>query len=319
MRDVSRKLVTERIAVAEATLRLEPEMVQRIKNKDIPKGDPLPIAKMAAVQAAKSTCQLIPFCHQIPIEYVGVEFTTGDDYILTTVTVKATYKTGVEMEALTAASVAALTIYDMVKMLKAEAVIERVELINKTGGKSGFRKQLIADNPNSKQLTSCILVVSDSIADGKGEDRSGEIIAERLKELDIEIVDRRIVADNIDDIRSAVKQFTDELEVDFVISSGGTGIGPRDNTPEALESLFDKSLPGVAEVLRSYGQEKTPFSMLSRGVAGIRRRSVVVGIPGSRGAARDAMDALFPYIIHAVDMLEGKGHEQRKNSATAQS
>src|SRR5207248_7511418 len=94
-----------------------PRTIELIKKAEIPKGDPLPVAKVAAVQAAKNTSQIIPYCHPLPIDYVGVDFTIGKDHLAIDVTVKAVYKTGVEMEALTAASVAALTIYDMTKML----------------------------------------------------------------------------------------------------------------------------------------------------------------------------------------------------------
>src|ERR1700722_19668440 len=136
MRDVSQKVNTYRTAVAKAVLRVSPSTITLIKEGKIPKGDPLAAAKIAAIQAAKSTSQIIPFCHPIPIEWVGVEFQLDEDAIEIITTVKAVYKTGVEMEALTAASVAALTIYDMAKMLDDVMEIQSVRLESKTGGKS---------------------------------------------------------------------------------------------------------------------------------------------------------------------------------------
>src|SRR5579884_4283647 len=117
MRDVSAKPVTRRTATAQATLRAQPDTIRTIREGRLPKGDPLPVAKVAAVQAAKNTSQIIPYCHPLPVDFVGVEYNLTGESIEITTTVKAVYKTGVEMEALTAASVAALTIYDMTKML----------------------------------------------------------------------------------------------------------------------------------------------------------------------------------------------------------
>ncbi|MBX9691110.1 MAG: bifunctional molybdenum cofactor biosynthesis protein MoaC/MoaB, partial [Cyanobacteria bacterium] len=104
---------------------------------------------------------------------------------------------------------------------------------------------------------------------------------------------------------------------DFILASGGTGLGPRDVTPETLSGLFDKELPGIAESIRAYGQEKTPFSMLSRANAGVRKNSIIVSIAGSTGAARDALDVLFPYLLHATDMLAGQCHEKPSVSTSA--
>jgi cyclic pyranopterin phosphate synthase len=106
----------------------------------LPKGDPLPVAKVAAIQAAKNTSQIIPYCHPLPVEHLGVEFEIGHDFITVTTKVVAHYKTGVEMEALTAAAVGALSIYDMAKMIDPAMAVEQVILIEKTGGKSDFNR-----------------------------------------------------------------------------------------------------------------------------------------------------------------------------------
>ena len=127
MKDISDKVTTLRTALARSVLRVTDSTIATIKAGEIPKGDPLVIAKVAAVQAAKNTSMIIPYCHQIAIDYVGVEYELTKDSIVIDVTVKATHKTGVEMEAMTAASVAALTIYDMVKPLDDFAEIEKVE------------------------------------------------------------------------------------------------------------------------------------------------------------------------------------------------
>ena len=140
MRDISRKITTLRTAVAQSTLRVSPSTITLIKENNIPKGNPLEVAKVAAIQAAKNTSQIIPYRHPLPIDFVGVEFDVGKSEIQARVEVKAIYKTGVEMEALTGASVAALTLYDMMKMLDDDMEILGVTLLSKKGGKSDFAK-----------------------------------------------------------------------------------------------------------------------------------------------------------------------------------
>ncbi len=140
MWDVSEKDNTARTATAEAVLKVHPETIHAIKNQAVPKGDPFPVAKVAAVQAAKNTPSIIPYCHPLPLTHVGVEFEIANDTIYITVQTKTDYKTGVEMEALTAASVAALTLYDMLKQIDMGMTIESIRLIEKTGGKSDYKR-----------------------------------------------------------------------------------------------------------------------------------------------------------------------------------
>ena len=140
MWDVSEKTPTVRTALARAFLRMEPATVAAVREGTVPKGDPLPVAKVAAVQAAKNTPDIIPYCHPLALEHVRVEFSVEDAGIAVTVAVKTSAKTGVEMEALVAASAAALTLYDMLKQLDMGMAIERVELVEKRGGKSDYAR-----------------------------------------------------------------------------------------------------------------------------------------------------------------------------------
>ncbi len=140
MRDISEKTVTHRTATAKAVVRASESTIDMVRQGSVPKGDPLPIAKVAAVYAAKNTAQMIPYCHPLQIDFADCTFNVGKDRIEITTEVKATYKTGVEMEALTAASVAALTIYDMLKMVDAGIEIVTISLLKKTGGKSDYLK-----------------------------------------------------------------------------------------------------------------------------------------------------------------------------------
>ena len=302
MRDISRKITTLRTAVAQATLRVSPSTIMLIRENKIPKGNPLEVAKVAAIQGAKNTSQIIPYCHPLPIDFVGVEFTIGKADIVATVEVKAIYKTGVEMEALTGASVAVLTLYDMMKMLDDEMEILAIKLLSKKGGKSDFAEL------GDMKLRAAVLVMSDSGSAGTKEDTSGKIIVERLKVLNIDVVDYAIIPDNSKQIEEKLLHYVDSLKLDLVVATGGTGLGPRDATPEAVKKIIEREIPGIAEAARVFGQARTPLAMLSRSIAGVRGKTVIVSLPGSKNGVTESLDALFPAVLHVFIMLKGEGH-----------
>ncbi len=312
MRDISSKVNTLRTATARATLKACPETILLIKNGGAPKGDPLPVAKVAAIQAAKNTSQIIPYCHPLPVDFVGVEFELDEDAIHIQTTVKAIYKTGVEMEALTAASVAALTIYDMLKMVDEVMQIESILLVDKKGGKSDFR------NKRGGILKSAVIVLSDSCAAGTKQDISGRIIVERLKEEGLGVEEYKIIPDDADQAKAEILRLADDLKVDLLITTGGTGLSTRDTTPEAIKNLIERELPGVAETIRAYGQKRNPFAMFSRSLAGVRGKTVIITLPGSTGGVKDGMNALFPFIFHAFKMLNDECHDDKKEEAKLQ-
>lgn len=302
MRDISRKIKTLRTAVAQATLRVSPSTISLIKKNKIPKGNPLEVAKVAAIQGAKNTSQIIPYCHPLPVDFVGVEFTLGKSQIVVNVEVKAIYKTGVEMEALTGAAIAALTLYDMMKMLDDDMGIVGVKLLSKRGGKSDFKIN------KGLRLRAAVLVMSDSVSAGKKKDESGKLIVGRLKELKIGIAAYGVIPDDAKEITKRLLHYADNLKLDLVITTGGTGLGPRDNTPEAVRKIIEREIPGVSEAVRAYGQERMPFAMLSRSVAGVRGKTVFVSLPGSKNAVTEGLDAMLPALLHSFKMLRGEGH-----------
>lgn len=299
MRDVSFKNTTLRTARARAELTAAPDTLLAIREGRIPKGDPLSVAKVAAVVAAKKTTEWIPYCHNIPIEFVGVEFDLQADRIVVDVCVTSVAKTGVEMEAMTAAAAAVLTLYDMLKMLDEEMEIVSVKLLEKKGGKSDF----VADGG----WTAGVLVVSERASQGVYEDRSGEILVNGLRELQASDVQKLVVPDEETAIRGAVAAWI-AAEVDVILVTGGTGISPRDRTPEAVRHLLELELPGVVETLRRYGQDRMRTALFSRSIAGVAGSSVIVVLPGSPGACNDALTALFPSLLHAKGMLAGGSH-----------
>jgi cyclic pyranopterin phosphate synthase len=303
MRDVSTKSNTLRTAKAEAFLRVAPSTVAAIKSGNLPKADPLGVARVAGIQAAKNTSLLIPYCHQVPLDYASVEITLEKSSIAITTQVKAVWKTGVEMEALVAASAAALTLYDMLKPIDESMEVVSIRLLEKTGGKSQIKE-------SGEGLKAGVLVISDSVSAGKRRDLSGKVLVERLKEFKVQVARYRALPDDGERIESELKRLADKAKVDLIVTTGGTGIGPRDVTPEATKQVIERRVVGVEEVLRSYGQDRTPFSMLSRGVVGIRGRTLIINLPGSQKGVEDGIAAVFPAIFHTLRMIRGEGHEQ---------
>jgi molybdenum cofactor biosynthesis protein MoaC len=279
---------------------MNPETITLIHEGRSPKGNIFEAVKFSATMAAKRTWELIPYCHPIPIDSIKVDVSLKLNSVQVVVEVKNVAKTGVEMEALTAASIGALTIYDMLKPVDEMLSIESVKLLKKSGGLSTFRES--SDMP----LRAAILVTSDS-RDEKG-DRSGKIVSDRLTSNGFSIIEYKVIPNSVDLIESELKRFCDELELDMVITSGGTGVGPRDVTPEATKKVIEKELSGISETVRTFGQQRTPFSMLSRGVAGIRGTSVIINLPGSVRAVSESLDSLFPGILHIFKMLKGHKH-----------
>lgn len=153
-----------------------------------------------------------------------------------------------------------------------------------------------------------ILTVSDKGARGEREDRSGPAIRKMIEAAGGEIVRTKIVPDEPEEIRSALLAWSDE-GLDLVLTTGGTGFSPRDQTPEATKSVLEREAPGLPEAMRRAGAEKTPMAMLSRGAAGIRKATVIVNLPGSEKAVRESLGAILPALPHAVDILKGTASE----------
>lgn len=302
MFDVANKPDTLRRAVALAIVKTSPESIQLVKEGRSPKGDIIETAKIAATMAAKKTWDLLPYCHSIPIDNVKVDIELKESSIEVRVETKTVWKTGVEMESLTAASIAALTIYDMLKPVDDNLSIESIKLLEKSGGIKGISEK------GGKKLRAAVLVISDSTSQGTREDKSGKLAVETLKKNGFEISEYAVVADDLSSIESSLAKFCDELKVDLVITTGGTGIGPRDVTPEATRNIIEKEMQGLSEAMRTYGQRRTPLSMLSRGISGVRGNTLVVNMPGSTKAVSESFEALFPGLLHIYKMLGGYGH-----------
>ncbi len=298
MIDITHKPTTLREAIATALVTVSsPATIIALKEKRVPKGDVLESARVAALFGVKKTHELIPDCHPLPIEHATCTFDVGDQEIIITMRVRTIYRTGVEVEAMHGASVAALTIYDMLKPIDKGVVIAGIRLLEKKGGKSDWKDRF--DMP----VKAAVLVISDGVASGKKEDKAGAAIAERLKVLGVEVGATAVVPDEPEQIAARVQAWA-HIGMDLILTTGGTGLSPRDRTPEAIAPILDREVPGIMEAARSYGQERMPWAMMSRGIAGMIGRTLVITLPGSTRGAQETMDALFPFVLHVVKVQE---------------
>jgi len=302
MIDVSPKFKTLRYAMAKGTLFAKPEIVNRVIDRTVPKGDVLEVARAAGINAAKRCADWMVFCHNLPLDWVEVKFEFEEDRIKVFSEVKAIWKTGVEMEALAAVTGALLNMYDMLKPLDDDLSFDDIKLVKKKGGKSSFRDAF------PEPLRAAVLVISDSTYAGEREDKSGKIIQQFLEEQPVTVEVYEILPDEKEQIRDRLIKLADDEKIDLIFTTGGTGPGPRDVTPEATIEILHKEFPGIAETIRKHGKDRTPYAMLSREVSGVRNNSLIVNLPGSSKGALESMQALFPGLLHAFPMMKGFGH-----------
>jgi len=302
MVDITNKALTLRKAVATATVQVSlARTIELIQNREIPKGDIFEFSRAAALFAIKKTSDVIPDCHPLPVEYASITYALDRLSIVVTVEVHTIYKTGVEVEAMHGASVAALVIYDMLKPIDGNVEIGNIRLQEKHGGKSA------AKNYSDRQLRCAVVVCSDTVYGGQKDDTSGKAILLGLEKNGLTDTAYQVIPDDFHIIQKALESYKEE-QIDLVIFTGGTGLSARDVTPDAITPLIDREIPGIMEVARNYGQQRVSTAMLSRGVAGFSGNTLVLALPGSKKAAEESMQALFPHVLHVFAVRENLPH-----------
>ena len=303
MVDITHKNTSLRTAIAEAIVEVSSQdTIDAVLNNKVPKGNVFEMAKTAGLFAVKKTSDMIPDCHPLPVEYTAVKYEVNGLQIKILIEVKTIYRTGVEVEAMHGASVIAITMYDMLKPIDKGIEIKNVRLVEKRGGKSDFKDKF------RKDLRAAVIVCSDTISAGQKEDSAGKAIIAKLEACNVEIAQYVVIPDEIEAIQKRLIENTEE-KTDLIIFTGGTGLSKRDVTPEAILPLIDREIPGVSEAIRNHGQERTPYSMLSRSVAGTKDESLILTLPGSTKGASESMDAIFPSILHIFRIFKGARHE----------
>jgi cyclic pyranopterin phosphate synthase len=307
MVDVGAKPVTARRAVAAATVRMRPDVLAALLDAGGPKGDAFVTARLAGIGAAKRTSDLIPLCHPLPLDLVEVTLfpDASDGTVRITAEARATARTGVEMEALTAATIAALTLYDMAKALQRDIVIERVELLEKSGGRSGDHG--IEPLPAAEH-EAVVVTCSNRSAAGERDDASGPALVGMLGEAGFSVApEPTVVADDETQIATLLARLADAGHR-LILTTGGTGLTPSDVTPAATRRVIEREAPGLAELMRAAGMASTPMAALSRGVVGSRGRTLIANLPGSPSGATESLAALLPVLRHALEQLAGGDH-----------
>lgn len=340
MVDVTCKKDTLRTATAQGHIKVSRTVYEAIKNGTSSKGDVLGVATAAAIMAVKKTWEIIPLCHQIPIGNCKVEFTPDEEdlKIVCTCTVKTTGKTGAEMEALTGVSAGLLTVYDMCKALDKTMEIGGIFLKCKSGGKSGdvinereeefgvHRAARISESASvcdtgqhldsagqekaALPFKTAVIVLSDKGAAGLRADESGPVAKELLEATGLYAVERTdIIPDEPEQLKDLLIRLSDVDGYDLIITSGGTGLSPRDYTPEATLAVADRVITGISEYMRAKSFEITPKAMLSGGVSVLRGQTLIINLPGSPKAVRENLGFILPALKHGLEIMTGRSGE----------
>ncbi|HVH32314.1 MAG TPA: MogA/MoaB family molybdenum cofactor biosynthesis protein [bacterium] len=158
--------------------------------------------------------------------------------------------------------------------------------------------------PSLAGVRVAVLTLSDSVSRGDQSDSSGDVIAQTLTPLGAEVIARDVLPDDAERIMATLRAYADGGRVDLVVTTGGSGLAPRDVTPEATLQVIDRLVPGIPEAARMRTLAQTPLAMLSRGVAGVRGRTLIINLPGSPKAVREWLDVILPVLAHAVELLQ---------------
>lgn len=291
MVNITHKSTTLRKAVAEAVVRVsKTETMDAVRNGKVPKGNVLEFSRAAGLLACKKTYEVIPDCHPLPVEYASITHILEEMCIRITVEIHTVYKTGVEVEAMHGAAITALTLYDMLKPIDDAIVIGDIRLVNKQGGKSDIKYAYPEDLPVA------IVTVNDLVSDG-ADDKAGTTVERHLKKHKLRNISRLVCREDPAEVEAIAKKLIAD-NVSLILFAGGSGLQPSDRTPDVVRSLIDRDVPSIMETIRQYGQQRTPYAMLARGVAGFSGSTLLITLPGSPRGAEESMQAVFPYILH---------------------
>ncbi|RPD52005.1 bifunctional molybdenum cofactor biosynthesis protein MoaC/MoaB [Paracnuella aquatica] len=277
-------------AIATSIVRLSAlETLDDIEQSDLSLQTLFEGARLAGLRAAKNTSAFVPNCHPVPITYAAVDFKIKGLDIIIEAEVHAIARNGVDLQAIHAVTVAALHLYALLHPFKTGIEIGATRVVPDTENDPALQWP-------RNDIRAAVVVCSNAVAMGVKEDKAGRIILTKLKDLSISCDAYAVVADDVDAIQQKAKTFADK-GFQLLIFCGGTGLLQSDKTPDAIAPLLQRPIPATMEAARAYGQERTPFALFSRGVAGFISDTLVLTLPGSSRGAAETIDALFPEVL----------------------
>jgi cyclic pyranopterin monophosphate synthase len=287
-------------ATARCGVRVSPDTITHIHRDEADLARVMYDARTAALLAVRHIGFILVDRPVTPPSSVQAHVELGADHLAITVSV-ATHGAGAEVQALAGASAGALALFAALRPHDATCQLEAAVVLTPEA-------RVDTTDTGGQALRAAVLVMSDSIAAGTKADTSGRLIKHHLEALDVDVVDYRIIPDDEAGIVATLRAYADEQKIDLVMTTGGTGLSPRDRTPEAMSQVIEREAPGITEAARAYGQERTPFAMLSRGRSGVRGDTLIVNLPGSRRGVAESLEALMPWLLHAFRIMRGGGH-----------
>jgi molybdenum cofactor biosynthesis protein MoaC len=298
MSDVSNKDEILHRATSQSIIRVYPETLERVKNNKSFEVNIIESAKISATLAAKKSWEIIPHSHQKTIDHVRVDISIRSELIEIIVEVKGLSKSSLVIESLTAASAAAITIYDKLRSLGDSVSIESIRLLRESD------VVLESKEKRGKKVKAAVLVIGNSELLQEKEDQMQKFTVDKLSKNDFEVIESNVIDTKHNLIESNLKRLCDETKVNLVITCGGIEFKSENIVSDITEKLLDKKIEGIPEMLRSYGVKRIPSAILYRGVAGIRDKSVIINLPGNIKEISESLDMLFPYLLHINKIIE---------------
>lgn len=298
MYDVSNKDEVLHRATSQSIIRVYPETLEHVKNSKSFEVNLIESAKISAILAAKKSWEIIPYSHQKTIDHVRIEISIRNELIEIIVEVKGLSKSSLAIESLTAASAAAITIYDKLRSLGDSISIESIRLLRETDVISESKEQ------RGKKVKAVVLVIGNSEFLQEKADQMKKFTADKLSNNDFEVIESNSIDIEHDIIESNLKRLCDETKADLVITCGGIEFKSENIVSDVTEKILDKKIEGIPEMLRAYGVKRIPLTILYRGIAGIRGKSVIINLPGNIKEISESLDVLFPYLLHITKIVE---------------
>lgn len=297
MKDITEKIETRRRALAGAFLQI-PEKILKATDygRKTDKGNAIEASRIAGIMAVKNTANALPFCHPIPITHCDVFFEIQSEGIRIEVTATTIASTGVEMEALYGASVAAINLYDMLKPHAPSdtgvIAVTDIKLIKKSGGKS--------DYPIPTGLQAAVVITNDAVFTGQKKDTAGDALKAELEKRGVHIASYTVLGNEEGPIGAHLDELLASSPPDLIFTVGGTGLEKKDRTVEVVQRRLDREVPGVMEAARHYGQRRTPRALFSRGVAGQIGETLIATFPGSTQGVKETAQAVLLGLVYGA-------------------